>query len=107
VIAIGRRWGLVICVVLVAAAKRLTEKWSYTGAYWAQSRGMAMRLANGNLLVNYGTGGVIQEITPSKQVVFQAKFDHPTQTISDFYNRMLGYMTAVEDLYALNGGGPK
>ena len=88
------------------SAKRLTGTWSYTGAYWAESRGMAMRLANGNVLVNYGTNGIIQEITPSKQVVFQAKFDHPTGT-NDFYNRLLGYMTAVEDLYALNGGGPK
>ena len=78
----------------------------HAGAYWAESRGMAIRLANGNTLVNYGTGGIIQEITPNKQVVFQAKFDHPTGT-NDFYNRMVGYMVPVEDLYALNGGGPK
>ena len=72
-------------------AKRLIEKWSYIGAYWPQSRGMAMRLANGNTLVNYGTGGMIQELTPDKQIAFQAKFD--VRPGNDFFNRMLGDMT--------------
>jgi hypothetical protein len=87
-------------------AKRLTEKWSYTGAYWPLSRGMAMRLANGNTLVNYGTNGIIQEITADKKIVFQVKFDHPTGT-NDFYNRLVGHNVLINDLYALNGGGPK
>jgi len=87
-------------------AKRLTEKWSYTGAYWPLSRGMALRLGNGNTLVNYGTNGIIQEITPDKRIVFQVKFDHPTGT-NDFYNRLVGHNVMVDDLYALNGGGPK
>ena len=59
-------------------AKRLTEKWSYTGAYWPLSRGMAIRLDNGNTLVNYGTNGIIQEITADKKIVFQVKFDLPS-----------------------------
>ena len=83
-------------------AKRLTEKWSYTGAYWPLSRGMALRLANGNTLVNYGTNGIIQEITPDKRIVFQVKFDHPSG--NDFYNRLVGHNLMVDDLYALNGG---
>ena len=38
-------------------------------------KGMAIRLPNGNTLANYGTGGVIREITPDKQTVFHVKFD--------------------------------
>jgi hypothetical protein len=87
-------------------AKRLTEKWSYTGAYWPLSRGMAIRLANGNTLANYGTNGIIQEITPDKKIVFQVKFDHPTGA-NDFYNRLVGHNVMIDDLYTLNGGGPK
>ena len=85
--------------------KRLVEKWSYVGAYWALSRGEAVRLANGNTLVNYGTGGVIQELTADKRVAFQVKFDGPNA--NDFFNKMVGHQILVADLYALNGGGPK
>ncbi len=84
---------------------RLVEKWSYVGAYWPQSRGAATRLGNGNTLVNYGTGGVILELTADKRIAFQAKFD--VATGSDFFNRMLGDTVLVDDLYTLNGGGPK
>ncbi|HEY5453721.1 MAG TPA: hypothetical protein VIQ54_33440, partial [Polyangia bacterium] len=61
---------------------------------------------NGNILVNYGTGGVILELTPDKKIAFQVKFDNTTPT-NDFFNRMVGHQILINDLYALNGGGPK
>jgi hypothetical protein len=88
------------------ANKRLTEKWRYTeGPEWPHAKGMAIRLANGNTLANYGTGGVIREITPDKRTAFHVKFDTPNG--SDFYNKMVGNNVLIDDLYGLNGGGPK
>jgi len=85
--------------------KRLTEKWSYSaGTEWPLSRGMAIKLPNGNVLANYGTGGAIREITPDKRTVFHVKFDVPTG--SDYANKMVGHNVLIDDLYKLNGGGP-
>ena len=50
------------------------------GPEWAASRGEAVRLKNGNTLVNYGTGGVIREVTPAKKTVFYVKFDITRRT---------------------------
>jgi hypothetical protein len=88
------------------ARRILTEKWRYTaGPEWAHAKGMAIRLPNGNTLANYGTGGTIREITPDKRTAFQVKFDTPGG--SDFYNKMVGNNVLIDDLYALNGGGPE
>jgi len=85
--------------------RRLTEVWRYTdGPEWAHAKGMAIRLANGNTLANYGTGGAIREITRDKRTAFHVKFDTPGA--NDFYNKMIGNTFLVADLYALNGGGP-
>jgi hypothetical protein len=86
--------------------RRLVEKWVYTeGPEWAMYKGMAMRLPNGNTLANYGTGGFIREITPDKRTAFHVKFD--VLEGDDFFNKMVGHNVLVDDLYALNGGGPK
>jgi len=86
--------------------KQLVEKWSYSmGTEWIWAKGMALRLPNGNTLVNYGTGGAIRELTPDKQTVFHVKFDVPTG--DDYFNKMVGHNVLINDLYALNGGGPK
>src|SRR5262245_7823058 len=85
--------------------KRLVEKWSFTGQEWPRAKGMAIRLSNGNTLGNFGEGGVIREITPDKQTVFYVKFD--VATGSDFFNKMVCNNVFVDDLYALNGTGPK
>jgi hypothetical protein len=90
--------------------KRLTRTWIYgdsasDGPEWAASRGMALRLSNGNTLVNYGTGGVIREVTPDKKTVFMVKFDIPSS--SDYWNKLVGHNFLIDDLYAINGGGPK
>jgi hypothetical protein len=83
--------------------RRLVEKWVYSdGPEWAMYKGMAMRLASGNTLANYGTGGVIREITPDKQTAFLVKFD--SERGNDFFNKMVGHNVLIDDLYALNGG---
>ena len=79
----------------------LTELWRYTeGPEWPRSRGMAMRLENGNTLVNYGTAGVIREVTPDAETVFRVKFD--LQGGDDTYNKMVGHNELIDDLYSLN-----
>jgi hypothetical protein len=85
--------------------KQLVEKWIYVGAEWPRAKGMAIRLPNGNTLGNYGEGGVIRELTPDMTTVFQVKFD--VATGSDFFNKMVCNNVFVDDLYALNGGGPE
>ena len=86
--------------------KKLIQKWVYSdGPEWAMYKGMATLLPNGNYLANYGTGGVIREITPDKKTVFYVKFD--VTTGDDFFNKMVGNNVLINDLYALNGGGPK
>lgn len=81
----------------------LTEKWVYTdGPEWPMYKGMAMKLPNGNVLANYGTGGTIREITQDKQTAFHVKFDVPDG--DDFFNKMVGNNVLIDDLYALNGG---
>jgi hypothetical protein len=83
--------------------ERLVEKWIYNdGPEWAMYKGMAMRLPGGNTLANYGTGGVIREITPDKQTAFLVKFD--SERGDDFFNKMVGHNVLIDDLYALNGG---
>jgi len=62
-------------------------------------------LTNGNTLANYGTGGTIRELTPDKRTAFHVKFDTPGA--NDFYNRMVGHNVLIDDLYAMNGGGPE
>jgi hypothetical protein len=90
--------------------KRLTRLWIFgdvasDGPEWAASRGEAVRLKNGNTLVNYGTGGVIREVTPAKKTVFYVKFD--ISSTNDYFNKLVGHDFMIDDLYALNGGGPK
>jgi hypothetical protein len=86
--------------------QKLVEKWVYSdGSEWAMFKGFAIRLANGNTLGNYGTGGVIREITPDKKTVFQVIF--PVGSGDGYNNKMVGNNLFVADLYALNGGGPK
>jgi hypothetical protein len=88
------------------ANKTLTQKWIYSdGNEWATFKGYNLRLANGNTLVNYGSGGVIRELTPDKKTAFEVSF---LVTPGDgFNNKMVGNTVPVADLYALNGGGPR
>jgi hypothetical protein len=86
--------------------RRLVRKWLYgdaagDGPEWAYSRGMAVKLPNGNVLGNYGSGGVIREIAPDKKTVFYVKFD--VASGNDYYNKLVGNVFLTDDLYALNG----
>ncbi len=84
-------------------SETLTEKWVYNeGPEWAMYKGMAIRLENGNTLANYGTGGVIREITPDLQTAFEVKFD--AEDGNDFFNKMVGHNVFIDDLYSINGG---
>ena len=90
--------------------KRLVRTWIYgdstsDGPEWAASRGEAVRLSNGNTLINYGTGGVIREVTPAKKTVFYVKWDITSS--NDYFNKLVGHDFLIDDLYTLNGGGPK
>ena len=85
--------------------ERLVERWRYRGGpEWPRAKGMAIRLPNGNTLANYGTGGVIREITPSHRTVWLVKLDVPEG--DDAYNKMVGNIELIDDLYALNGAHP-
>jgi len=46
------------------------------------------------------------EILPDKRIAFQVKFDSATPS-NDFFNKMVGNNVLIDDLYALNGGGPR
>lgn len=86
-------------------ARTLTQKWLHSDdPDWAAAKGFAIRLANGNTLVNYGTGGVIREVTPDKKTVFGVKFPAPDPNGNPYFGRMVGNNVYVDDLYALNGG---
>ena len=88
--------------------QRLVQRWLYReGPEWPRAKGMAIRLSNGNTLANYGTGGVIREITPYLDTVFHVKFDIPVSEggdNDDFFNKMVNHNVMVDDLYSLNGG---
>jgi len=88
------------------ANKTLTQKWIYSeGSEWAAFKGYNLRLTNGNTLVNYGSGGVIREVTADKKTAFEVIF--PVTPGDGYDNKMVGNTVPVADLYALNGGGPK
>jgi hypothetical protein len=75
----------------------LTQVWSYgEGAEgWARYSGEAVRLANGNTLLNYGTGGEVREIGADGAIVWSLRWGD---------TRTLGHTQLVGDLYALNRG---
>ena len=74
----------------------LTEVWSYGEGVdeYAYYSGEAYRLANGNTLMNYGTGGAAREVTADKEVVWDIEF--PDRHLN-------GHLTLIDDLYALLG----
>ena len=78
------------------ARKALRNAWEYGRgvADWPAERGMVAKLSMGNRLANYGSAGVIVEITPDGRVVWRVEFG----------DRLLGLNTLVADLYALNRG---
>jgi hypothetical protein len=76
------------------SAGTATQVWDYTpdAGYYGDYAGEATRLPNGNTLVNFGTDGVVQEVTPAREVVWEL----------DWSNHLLGHLTPIDDLYALD-----
>ncbi len=75
----------------------LEQVWSFGEGVesWARYSGEAVRLDNGNTLINYGTGGDIREVTESGETVWWLQYcDGCT----------LGHTQLISDLYALNEG---
>ena len=52
-----------------------------------------------------GPSGVIREVTPDKRTVFYVKYDIPSA--NDNFNKVVGNNFLTDDLYSMNGGGPK
>lgn len=75
--------------------KTLHEFWIFetTGFPFPAQRGMVARLPSGHRLGNFGSQGVIAEVTEDKQVAWRVNF-----------NRMVHNNVMVNDLYALNRG---
>ncbi len=74
----------------------LREVWSYTptAGYYADYAGQVQKLPSGNVLWQFGTAGIVQEVTPAGEVVWEMSYQ----------NRLLGNVTPIADLYALNAG---
>jgi hypothetical protein len=78
-------------------AEVLRQVWSHTAAtdLYAQYQGEAVRLANGNTLLNYGSAGALQERDASGELAWSIAWPEPW---------MLGHTTLIPDLYALSEG---
>ncbi len=74
-------------------SRQLNEVWTYgqgEGLY-AVAMGFVERMDNGNTLINFGSAGVIREVTPEKEVVWEMQtgvgsFFGPVLTFDDFYD---------------------
>ena len=82
----------------------LREIWRYGQGVdeYAREGGEATRVSNGNTLINYGTGGVLKEVTVDKEIAWQVVFDAPFSESTN--NKLLGHTVFLDDLYALNRG---
>lgn len=72
----------------------LQEVWQYGFKKTSFALGQAIRLKNGNILVNFGAMNTLQEVTPSGTVVWQANGTGSGPTSSLF-----GQFQAISDLY--------
>lgn len=72
----------------------LRQIWQHgeRGGLKSQFLGQARRLSNGNTLVNFGSAGVIREVTPDGEIAWElvcdaGSYSGQVQLFSDFYNR--------------------
>ena len=82
----------------------LRQIWTYGEgiASYADQSGEATRVDNGNTLINYGTGGVIREVTPDKETAWHVLFDADFNSTTE--NKLLGHTVLIDSLYELNQG---
>jgi hypothetical protein len=77
-----------------ASTRTLTQIWSYAATdRYAACSGEAVRLENGNTLLNYGCGRGVREITSEGLVVWDLVM-----------GGLVGHQELIDDLYALNRG---
>ena len=95
-----------------------TEIWRYGDGLkdWPACKGEAFPVDGGNRLVNYGTAGLIREITADAEVAWDVKWDadfevppeirkvYDDSFTDDDINNMVGHNVLIDDLYALNEG---
>jgi hypothetical protein len=82
-------------LALDATTATATQVWTYEApGYYGRYAGEATRLPNGNTLIDYGTDGVVQEVTPDGVVAWEL----------DWSNHLVGHLTPLTDLYALDAG---
>jgi hypothetical protein len=81
-----------------------TEVWSYGEGIddFPRWKGESYPVAGGNTLVNYGTGGVIREVTKDGRIAWDVKYDADFE--HDYINKMVGHTILIDDLYALTKG---
>ena len=79
------------------SAQVLREQWSWGEGQdlFPQYQGEALRLDNGNTLMNFGAAGAIREITGAGALAWSLTWSEPW---------LLGHMSLVDDLYALDQG---
>ncbi len=83
---------------------------------WPAVKGEAFPVQGGNRLVNYGSAGIIREITKDLKIAWDVKWDtefvlppeleeiYSDEYSEDDVNNMVGHDILLDDLYALNGG---
>lgn len=78
------------------AARTLRVIWEYDPVdEYAAYSGEAHRQPNGNMFMNYGTGGAIREVTYAGELAFHVDWNDAI---------LIGHTVLVDDLYALNRG---
>ena len=78
----------------------LTRIWTYESTDdWATQLGEALRLRNGNTIQGYGQDGAAREVTPDGQTAWHVSWEK-----DDSGYRVIGHLSLIDDLYALNQG---
>jgi hypothetical protein len=94
-----------------------TEIWRFGDGLtdWPACKGEVFPVPGGNRIANYGTAGIIRELTPDLEVAWDVKWDtefEVPEEVMDLYkayteddvNNMVGHDILIDDLYALNKG---
>jgi len=81
------------------ATQTLTRVWGFgeTVDHYADYAGEAWRLPNRNTMIGYGVDGVQLEVTYDGEIAWQVEWPSRPNT------HLIGHMSLVDDLYALNG----